>query len=34
MFTKTLNENDVSGPNQTKYFSKEDAGVYYLYQYV
>ncbi len=34
MFTQTLNENDVSGPNQTKYYSKEDSGVYYLYQYV
>lgn len=32
MFTQTLNEDDVSGPNQTKYYSKDDAGVYYLYQ--
>ncbi len=34
MFTQGLNEGDASGPNQTKYYSKEDAGVYYLYQYV
>ncbi|KAK4168142.1 hypothetical protein QBC43DRAFT_296821 [Cladorrhinum sp. PSN259] len=32
MFTQTLDEDDISGPNQTKYYSKEDKGVYYLYR--
>ncbi|KAK4225150.1 hypothetical protein QBC38DRAFT_271617 [Podospora fimiseda] len=32
MFTQTSDEDDISGPNQTKYYSKEDRGVYCLYQ--
>ncbi|KAK0639122.1 hypothetical protein B0T16DRAFT_422464 [Cercophora newfieldiana] len=32
MFTQTLDEDNISGPNQTKYYSKEDKGVYYLYE--
>ena len=32
MFTQTSNEDDISGPNQTKYYYKEDRGVYYLYE--
>ncbi|KAH0548679.1 hypothetical protein GP486_007777, partial [Trichoglossum hirsutum] len=33
-FAKTDNPNDSNGPNVTKYYSKEDGGVYYLYRYV
>jgi hypothetical protein len=33
-FAKTDNPNDGNGPNVTKYYSKEDGGVYYLYRYV
>jgi len=33
MFTETLDEDHISGPNETKYYSKEDKGVYYLYQW-
>ncbi|KAK0720232.1 hypothetical protein B0H67DRAFT_180062 [Lasiosphaeris hirsuta] len=32
MFTTTENVDDISGPNQTKYYSEEDRGVYYLYE--
>jgi hypothetical protein len=30
-FTKTKDEDHVGGPNATKWYSKEDEGVYYLY---
>jgi hypothetical protein len=33
-FTKTDNVNDTSGPSEARYYSKEDGGVYYIYQQV
>jgi hypothetical protein len=32
-FFSTSDTNDTSGPNQTKYYSSEDKGVYYTYLY-
>jgi len=33
-FFKTDDVNDASGPNQTRYYSAEDGGVYYMYRSV
>lgn len=32
MFKSTLDVDVNSGPNETKYYSEEDKGVYYLYE--
>ena len=34
IFTSIANESLTSGPNETRYYSQEDGGVYHLYQLV